>query len=77
MDPHDRELLEFARRWEHFGGPSDADILVEFGMTPSRFSERLEELRHQRSRLYPTTGDLTCSEATDTAPPGRRPSDHL
>lgn len=30
MNPHDRDLLEFARRWEPFGGPSAADLLVEF-----------------------------------------------
>lgn len=45
MNPYDEELLEFARRWEPFGGPRAADILVEFGMTPRRFSERLKELR--------------------------------
>lgn len=47
MDPHDQELLEFAHRWEPFGGPSTGDILVNFGMTPSRFSARLKELRYQ------------------------------
>ncbi|WP_083853121.1 DUF3263 domain-containing protein [Rhodococcus sp. DK17] len=50
MNPHDREILEFARRWAPFGGPRAADILVEFGMTPSRFAERLEELWRPRIR---------------------------
>lgn len=61
MNTHDHELLEFARRWEPFGGPRTADILVEFGMTPSRFSERLEELRYRRRRsiTHKTAGDLT------------------
>lgn len=51
MNPHDHELLEFARRWEPFGGPSAADILVEFGMTPSRFSERLKDLRSRHPSI--------------------------
>ncbi|GAA4491714.1 hypothetical protein GCM10023094_56360 [Rhodococcus olei] len=50
MNPHEQELLDFAQRWEPFGGPSAADILVEFGMTPTRFSERLEELQRFRCR---------------------------
>ncbi|TQC44503.1 DUF3263 domain-containing protein [Rhodococcus sp. WS4] len=65
MNPYDRELLEFARRWEPFGGPSAADILVEFGMTPSRFSMRLKELRYRRRRSITRidAGDLTRSAA--------------
>ncbi len=46
MDPQDRELLEYARRWAPYGGPRAADIFVEFGMTPSRFAERVQELSH-------------------------------
>lgn len=47
MDQYDRQLLEFALRWEPFGGPRAADILVEFGMTPDRFAAQLKKLRHQ------------------------------
>lgn len=54
MDPYDQELLSFARRWEPFGGPSNADIFIEFGMTPERFSHRLDELLRHRRREWLT-----------------------
>lgn len=53
MNPHDQKLLNFARRWEPFGGPEAADLLIEFGMTPSRFAERLKELGWRRRRSIP------------------------
>lgn len=34
-------LIDFARRWAPFGGPSEEDVLVHFGMTSRRFIERL------------------------------------
>ncbi|RYF57726.1 MAG: hypothetical protein EOO27_14680 [Comamonadaceae bacterium] len=41
---HDSEaerLIDFASLWAPYGGPSEEEILVEFGMTASRFVERL------------------------------------
>nr|WP_083849837.1 hypothetical protein [Rhodococcus sp. JVH1] len=34
-------LIEFAIRWAPFGGATDEEILVHFGMTTRRFIERL------------------------------------
>ncbi|OBB14700.1 hypothetical protein A5761_15380 [Mycolicibacterium setense] len=38
-------LLDFARRWEPFGGPPAEDIMVQFGLTPTAFTERIAQLR--------------------------------
>lgn len=35
------DLIRFARTWAPYGGGSDEDILVQFGMTRSRFIDRL------------------------------------
>ncbi|MCQ4118769.1 hypothetical protein [Rhodococcus tibetensis] len=34
-------LIEFARRWAAFGGPSDEDILVQFGIDRAEFTHLL------------------------------------
>ncbi|GAF44283.1 hypothetical protein [Rhodococcus wratislaviensis] len=34
-------LIEFASRWAPFGGATEEEILVQFGMTMRRFIERL------------------------------------
>ena len=75
MNPHDLELLEFARRWEPFGDPSAADILIEFGMTTSRFSERLEELSISAQRAnHPIRRRRTHSfQGADKRPTGSIP----
>ena len=41
---HDTEvehLIEFAIRWAPFGGATEEEVLVHFGMTTCRFIERL------------------------------------
>lgn len=40
-DTEAERLIEFAVRWAPFGGATDEDILVHFGMTTRRFIERL------------------------------------
>lgn len=35
------ELATFAARWQPYGGPADADILIHFGLTPDRYHLRL------------------------------------
>lgn len=34
-------LIEFASMWAPYGGPTEEEVLVRFGMTTSRFIERL------------------------------------
>ena len=34
-------LIEFASMWAPYGGPNDEEILVHFGMSRLRFTERL------------------------------------
>jgi hypothetical protein len=41
LDVESRRLLEFAAVWAPYGGASEEDILVNFGLTPDRFVERL------------------------------------
>ncbi|PBC51917.1 hypothetical protein CJ179_00410 [Rhodococcus sp. ACS1] len=40
-DPEADRLIEFAVIWAPFGGATEEDILVNFGMTTRRFIERL------------------------------------
>jgi hypothetical protein len=37
-------LIEFASRWAPYGGPSDEEILVHFGLTRPSFIERLWQI---------------------------------
>lgn len=37
-------LLDFARRWEPYGGPPAEDIMIQFGLTPTAFTERIARL---------------------------------
>ncbi|REE77535.1 hypothetical protein C8E05_7059 [Rhodococcus wratislaviensis] len=37
-------LIEFARMWAPYGGATEDEILVHFGMTTHRFTERLWQL---------------------------------
>jgi len=41
-------LLGFARRWEPYGGPTDEDTFIQFGMSRARFNRELWEflIRH-------------------------------
>ncbi|AII03350.1 hypothetical protein C8E05_7179 [Rhodococcus wratislaviensis] len=40
-DPEAEHLIEFAMMWAPFGGATEEEILVRFGMTARRFIERL------------------------------------
>ncbi|MDH6293293.1 hypothetical protein [Rhodococcus opacus] len=40
-DAEVEHLIEFAVRWAPFGGATEEEILVHFGMTTRRFIERL------------------------------------
>ncbi|QTJ70694.1 DUF3263 domain-containing protein (plasmid) [Rhodococcus sp. ZPP] len=41
MDQFDANILEFARRWLPYGGPTADDIWTEFGMTTVRYEQQL------------------------------------
>ena len=59
MDKYDIQLLHFHRKWQPFGGPSDYDIFVEFGLTRVEFIKRIETAR--RRRFAPGVGQgLQC-----------------
>jgi hypothetical protein len=40
-DTEAERLIEFASKWAPFGGATEEEILVHFGMTMGRFIERL------------------------------------
>nr|WP_043781284.1 hypothetical protein [Rhodococcus sp. JVH1] len=40
-DPEAEWLIEFASLWAPYGGATEGEILVHFGMTTRRFIERL------------------------------------
>lgn len=46
LDVESQRLLEFAAVWAPYGGTSEEDILVNFGMTTDRFVERLWQVLH-------------------------------
>ncbi|MDI9979598.1 hypothetical protein QM841_39635 [Rhodococcus sp. IEGM 1307] len=48
-DPEAELLLEFASMWTPFGGATDEEILVRFGMTMRQFIERLWQVLPESS----------------------------
>lgn len=40
-DTEAEHLIEFAKMWAPYGGATEEEILVHFGMTKRRFTERL------------------------------------
>jgi len=50
------DLLDFARAWAPFGGPPEEETLVNFGMCPRRFTER----------LWQVIGEFGCGRADET-----------
>ncbi|MFD9664249.1 DUF3263 domain-containing protein [Rhodococcus sp. NPDC059968] len=44
MNLEDKDIVDFARLWIPYGGPRSEDILVKFGMTPSRFYWKLARI---------------------------------
>ncbi|MGW5152778.1 DUF3263 domain-containing protein [Rhodococcus koreensis] len=44
VSAEDRMMIDFARRWLPFERPPQEDILVEFGLTPLVFAERVTKL---------------------------------
>ncbi|WP_128970174.1 hypothetical protein [Rhodococcus opacus] len=45
VDKETEDILEFIRTWAPYGGAPAEEILVRFGMTPSRFKAKLREIR--------------------------------
>jgi len=45
VDREVEDILEFVRMWAPYGGAPAEEILVRFGMSPSRFVEKLREIR--------------------------------
>ncbi|MGW4340671.1 DUF3263 domain-containing protein [Rhodococcus koreensis] len=40
----DAQILDYARRWLPYGGGTAGDLLIEFGLTPARYLNRLEAI---------------------------------
>ncbi|AYJ50325.1 hypothetical protein [Rhodococcus sp. P1Y] len=52
MTEVDRDLMiDFARRWLHYGGGSASDIFVQFGVSDTIFFERLADVVEHTDRL--------------------------
>ena len=49
LDDQPADILDFARRWYHYGGGSAEDILVEFGITEHEYFHRLGAVLDTRS----------------------------
>jgi hypothetical protein len=43
VDREVEDILEFVRTWAPYGGAPE-EMLVRFGMSPSRFMEKLREI---------------------------------
>lgn len=53
MDRFEKAMDQFDRNWRPFGGPSDVDIFVEFGLTRAEYWRRLASARcSERVRRY-------------------------
>ncbi|MDT2007358.1 DUF3263 domain-containing protein [Rhodococcus opacus] len=47
LDKEAEEIVQFARRWSPFGGAPAHEIFIQFGMSPTRFAQRLQEILHR------------------------------
>lgn len=43
------QILDLARRWAPYGGPPEADIFIQFGVTKAEFIARVIQLTHRAS----------------------------
>lgn len=73
MRREDLVLLDFARMWSPFGGPSDGDILVNFGMSRVKYCQRVQEILEVNT-IEGYTADTLRSQLgmIDPAPPPSR-----
>ena len=56
IDPIDHDLLSFAISWLPYGSGPDDEILVNFGLTPQRYLERLRDVvEREHHRIHPST----------------------
>ena len=55
--PREREIVAFAKVWVPYGGGSDADIFVTFGLTPEQYFIRLATFLGS-----PPAGELTSAQ---------------
>ncbi|MFE7423118.1 hypothetical protein [Rhodococcus sp. NPDC057529] len=53
LSKYDGAMIEFDRIWAPYGGPSEADIFREFGITREDFVGRVSTIRQQRQTAYP------------------------
>ncbi|MDF3310595.1 hypothetical protein P3H15_36885 [Rhodococcus sp. T2V] len=70
-DVEAEHLIGFARMWAPFGGASEEEILVHFGMTAHRFVDRLWQVIAESrcteseilglARVYPRNQGITAS----------------
>ena len=44
ISPEFAQVIEFARQWAPYGGPSDEDVFIRFGMSRPRFNREVWEL---------------------------------
>ena len=57
MGSNESAMEYLARMWQPYGGPSDFDIFVEFGITADEFYRRLASARRSRfHELEPERG---------------------
>ena len=58
IDRRDHELLRFTISWLPYGQVPEDELLVRFGLTRRRFTERVHEmLRRYRDLIHPSTAD--------------------
>ncbi|WAM19955.1 hypothetical protein [Rhodococcus sp. JS3073] len=62
------ELIHFANTWAPYGGASDEDILVAFGMSKNRFHDALRHALHQTGCHAQTIEQLTAAYSRTNLP---------
>nr|WP_072948152.1 hypothetical protein [Rhodococcus koreensis] len=60
-DTEAEHLIEFASMWAPFGGPTDEEIYVHFGMTAQRFVERLWQVISESTCPLDEIHKLVCA----------------
>ncbi|TQC41707.1 hypothetical protein EEB14_53150 [Rhodococcus sp. WS4] len=77
-DTEAEHLIGFARMWAPFGGASEEDILVHFGLTTHRFIDRLWQAIAESTCAEDEILRLACVYPqhwkTSESSPARRPS---
>jgi hypothetical protein len=71
FSPAEYDLLTFAIRWLPYGGGPDDEVLINFGLTPQDYRQRIRDLvACHRGQIHPSTAErlVECSAEVEGSP---------